>query len=153
VLGPEVQLVAGKFDIPYDKLISPYVGSNIDLHREFKTGSEVEAKENVVAYARTEFLLQEPQRIRFRFGSNDGIKVWLDGNMLLRNEVQRVVLEGNDIIDLTEPLAAGSHTLVFKINQVRGEWGFVFNLSQTDDWPISLQQLSESKPSELNMPK
>lgn len=153
VLGPEVQLVAGKVDIPYDKLISPYVGSNINLNREFKTGSEVEAKENVVAYARTEFHLQEPQQIRFRLGSNDGIKVWIDGNLLLRKENQRSVSEGNHIVDLTEPLAAGSHTLVFKINQVRGEWGFVFNASQTDDWPISLQPLSESEPSEPNKPK
>jgi len=145
VMGPEVQLLAGKVDVAPDKVILPYIGSNINLLREFRTGSAAEAKENVVGYARTEFHLKEPQKIRFRFGSDDGIKVWIDGNLLLRNEVRRGVFEGSDVVDLGEPLTAGFHTLVFKISQGSGEWGFVFNASQPDDWPILMAPLPESK--------
>ena len=116
--------------------------------REFGTGNAAEAKENVVGYARTEFHLKEPQKIRFRFGIDDGIKAWIDGKLLLRTDARRGVFEGNDIVELGEPFTAGSHTLVFKINQGSGEWGFAFAASQPDDWPILLSPLPESKTTE-----
>jgi eukaryotic-like serine/threonine-protein kinase len=136
--GAEEQLIVGKVVGKPDKVMSVLTGAKVDLLAAFASGNDVTVLENVIGYARTSFYLDEPQRIRFRFGSDDGIKVWIDDKVLLRNSVRRSVFEGNDIVDLNEPLAAGLHTLVFKINQSNGEWGFAFSAAQIDDWPLVL---------------
>ncbi len=136
-LGPEAKLLAGESIAP-DKEIDCYSGGEVDLIREFG------ARKNVVMYARMQFMLDQPQRVRFRIGSDDGIKAWIDGKLLYRNPVARPLYEGNDIIDTSDNLAAGTHTLVLKISQGEYNWGFMLNLAQTDGWPLENSPASSS---------
>ncbi len=136
-MEPEAKLIAGESVTP-DKVISCYAGSEVDLIHEFGTQT------NAVIYARLQFQLAMPQRIRFRFGSDDGIKAWIDGDLLLRNAVTRGVYEGNDIVDTTDELPAGTHTLVLKITQGAGGWGFVLNLAEPSGWPLEYFPVPQS---------
>ncbi len=133
--GPEAKLVAGE-TVVANRSISAYVGANVDLRAQFASKDASIAMGNMVGYALMKFELSGPQRIRFRFGSDDGIKVWLDGKPLLRNPVARALFEGNDIVELNDPVASGTHSLVIKVTQASRQWGFVFNTSQPDDWPL-----------------
>jgi len=136
-MDPETKLIAGE-SVPPDRIISCYTGANVDLIHEF--GKQT----NAVIYARLQFQLAKPQRMRFRFGSNDGIKAWIDGDLLLRNAVARGVFEGNDIVDTTDELLAGTHTLILKITQGDGGWGFVFNPAEPSGWPLEYLPVPQS---------
>ena len=57
-------------------------------------------------------------------GSDDGIKVWLDGNLLLQHDVSRGVQPDQEELELGLP--RGEHRLLLKINNGQGDFGFYF---------------------------
>jgi putative heme-binding domain-containing protein len=72
-------------------------------------------------YAYTRIESGSPQQLLLLVGSDDGIKVWLNGKMLLRNEVIRGALPFQDT--LTLELAPGSNDLLLRVQNVSGECG------------------------------
>ena len=57
-------------------------------------------------------------------GSDDGIKVWLDGRPLLEHDVSRGVRPDQEELELRVP--HGEHRLLVKINNGQGDFGFYF---------------------------
>jgi len=63
-----------------------------------------------------------------RFGSDDGLVVWLNGKKLLSKDVPRVAGPDQDRLDL--PLSAGENQLLLKIYNRTGGHAFYFSLRQ-----------------------
>jgi alpha-galactosidase len=63
-------------------------------------------------------------------GSDDGIKVWLNGALLLAHDVERGVGRNQERVDL--PLRRGGNTLLLKISNGSGPTGFTFSFSPED---------------------
>jgi len=57
-----------------------------------------------------------------RCGSADGIKVWLNGQVVHANEVQRAHTAGSDEVPVY--LKAGTNRILVKIDNTTGGWGF-----------------------------
>jgi alpha-galactosidase len=60
------------------------------------------------------------------FGSDDGIKAWLNGNIILNRDVDRAVKPNEDNAELK--LTRGENKLLLKINNNSGASGFYFSL-------------------------
>ena len=73
-------------------------------------------------------------------GSDDAIKVYLNGEELLSNYVMRPV--GADQESVTISLRPGENTLVLKIVNGAGPAGFYFKATEEDDAPTSLAPLA-----------
>ncbi len=80
----------------------------------------------VVAYAFCTIESPEDTRVTAALGSNDGIKVFLNGQQLFEDHRLRLVKIDEDKVEL--PLRQGINRLLLKIDQGRGQWGFCFRI-------------------------
>lgn len=80
--------------------------------------------EGGVAYAYRVFEVEHDTEMTVALGSNDGIKLWLNGTLLLENKASRTARPGDEQIIL--PLKKGKNTVLLKIDQIGGGWGFYF---------------------------
>jgi HEAT repeat protein len=86
--------------------------------------------ESRVAYVRTSVYSEIEQPARLEIGSDDGVKVWLNGKQVHANNVPRAVTVGADKVAVT--LKKGWNTLMFKINQNNQGWGFCAKFAKPD---------------------
>ena len=77
--------------------------------------------ENRAAYLRTEIWSEQAQRAKMELGSDDGVKVWLNGELVHANNASRVVTPGDDVFAIN--LQQGRNSLLLKITQGAGGWG------------------------------
>lgn len=77
-----------------------------------------------VAYAYRIFEVDIDKTIHISMGSNDGVKLWLNGELLLSSKANRVARPGDESVVL--PLKKGLNTVLLKIDQLGGGWGFYF---------------------------
>lgn len=80
--------------------------------------------ENVVAYARRTVMMPEAKKVRFGIGSNDGVRVWVNGKLVLDRQVGRRARVNDDII--TVALQKGDNDILVKVDQLKRGWGFYF---------------------------
>lgn len=78
------------------------------------------AGENRVAYLRTHLFSPRAQRARLEIGSDDGVKVWLNGALVHGKNAPRGVRPGEDIVAVD--LREGWNTLLLKVTQGAGDW-------------------------------
>ena len=77
--------------------------------------------DNRVAYLRTTIDSLAKQAVNLEIGSDDGVKVWLNGKLVHANNTLRGVVPGQDRPRAT--LVEGKNTLLLKITQGGGGWG------------------------------
>ncbi len=94
--------------------------STVDL------AGEVGTSDFAVGYAWAEIVLSEKRSATLGLGSDDGIKVWLNGKLVHENWVARAVRTDDDLVPLE--LAAGKNRLLLKVQNARGAWGFTCRL-------------------------
>ncbi|MET6996080.1 DUF4838 domain-containing protein [Chitinophaga defluvii] len=80
--------------------------------------------ENVVAYAQRTITAATARSMKFGVGSNDGVKVWINGKVVLDRPVARKAQPNQDIINVN--LKEGANTILVKVDQLKGGWGFYF---------------------------
>lgn len=90
----------------------------IDLTKIF------DPSENVVAYARRAIYADRAENVQFGVGSNDGVRVWVNGRLVLDRQVGRRAQVNDDII--TVPLQQGENEILVKVDQLKRGWGFYF---------------------------
>ncbi|MBN2274598.1 MAG: serine hydrolase [Bacteroidales bacterium] len=78
----------------------------------------------VICYALAEIVMDEPGKILAGLGSDDGVKVWLNGKEVHRNYIDRAVSVDDDIFEIS--LNEGSNQLLIKILNAREDYGFSF---------------------------
>lgn len=76
-----------------------------------------------MAYGYLEFQSSTRQTVALKLGSDDGIKVWCNGNLLLSNHLHRPLNPGDDVIRV--PVQSGLNRLLVKVDQGVEGWGFV----------------------------
>ena len=79
-------------------------------------------KEHSVAYAYAEVEAAGATTILVGVGSDDGVKVWLNGKLVHENWILRDVQKDQDIALLN--LQQGTNRLLVKIQNAKGDWGF-----------------------------
>ncbi|MHC4537839.1 MAG: hypothetical protein ACYS6K_28235 [Planctomycetota bacterium] len=80
----------------------------------------------VVAYAWAQVNMAEETKGVLGIGSDDSIKVWLNGKLVHKNLVTRGVIADNDRVPVT--FKKGENQLVLKIINYGGPWGFACRL-------------------------
>ena len=77
-----------------------------------------------VAYAYRKVETDEDKTIQISMGTNDGVKLWLNGELLLESKASRAARPGDESVAL--PLKKGTNTVLLKFDQLGGGWGFFF---------------------------
>jgi hypothetical protein len=75
-----------------------------------------------VAYAACEIYSSEERAGWFDFGSDDGLKAWLNGEPIVSKDVYRCAAPAQDLVHVR--LRQGWNSILCKIGQAEGEWGF-----------------------------
>jgi len=93
---------------------------------------------NCAAYGYTEIEVAEACDATVRVGSDDGIKVWINGETVHENNVDR----GADIDQDQAPikLKAGLNKILVECTQGGGGWNYLTRLTTTDGYPLAFEQ-------------
>lgn len=83
-------------------------------------------KDFAYAYALTEIKTDAPRKVVLAVGSDDGIKIWLNGKLVHDKWIGRGVVKDDDLVPLQ--LEKGSNQLLLKVQDMEGGWGFVARL-------------------------
>lgn len=76
----------------------------------------------------------EPKDVMFRVGSNDSVKVFLNGEVVWNNKAERVASVDDDLVPVALP--SGVSTVMLKISQASYSWGLYFRISQLDSTEV-----------------
>jgi hypothetical protein len=95
----------------------------VDLHATFGT----EPKDNVVAYAYTVIDAERAGAAVLSLGSDDGARVWLNGELVHDVLAARGVRPDDDLMPIE--LREGRNSLLIKVEQGRGNWGFMARIA------------------------
>jgi hypothetical protein len=117
----EPQVRIGEEDYEWANLQSEY--GVIELTQVFDTWF-------VVAFAWAQIDMAEETQGVLGIGSDDCIKVWLNGKLVHKNMVTRGVVPDNDRVPVT--FKKGENQLVMKILNYGGPWGFTCRLLSTE---------------------
>jgi len=94
----------------------------IDLEGRFAFGMN----EKSVGYAFCNILSNKDRIALFKLRSDDGIKVWLNGENIITNDVARGLGTEEDVV--TAYLTKGENRLLIKVSDHYGGWGFSCDL-------------------------
>jgi hypothetical protein len=83
-------------------------------------------KENAVAYAWAVIHADEACQVQMRLGSDDGCKVWLNGELVHNQPGDRGLQRDGDRFDVK--LVAGDNPLLVKVEQGGGDWALCVRL-------------------------
>jgi tetratricopeptide (TPR) repeat protein len=92
--------------------------------------------EHAIAYATGDFELKEPQEVTFRLGADDLHELWIDEELVHQNVGIVGIAEGRQ--QFTHTLDQGKHSVMIKVTQGIGEWGFVIDAADSDGWPLPI---------------
>ncbi len=90
----------------------------------------ISRSDNVLAYAYCEIESKESCARTLALGSNDGIRVWLNGLQVWDLPVPRGIKKDNDLVPIV--LKKGRNTLLLKVEEGSGSWGFCCRLLDFD---------------------
>jgi len=99
----------------------------LDLSKLFR-------KDNCAAYLRNKVWSDKNQNVRLELGSDDGVKAWLNGQLVHSNNANRGVALGADKVEVI--LKKGWNTLMLKITNGSGEWGACARIRALDGGKI-----------------
>jgi len=94
-------------------------------------GALLGGAEHVSAYALVRIYSSEKQQVAALFGSDDHIRLWLNGKLVHERMHQRIALVDEDVIPAK--LEAGWNSLLAKVVNVTGEHILYLRLSDTTD--------------------
>ncbi len=86
--------------------------------------------DNRAAYLRTNVWSDREENVLLELGSDDGIKVWLNGRLVHANNATRAVTPGQDKVEVT--LKQGWNALMLKVTQGGGEWAVCARIRRLD---------------------
>jgi hypothetical protein len=100
----------------------------IDLAAQFNPNS------NVCAYGLVFVKSPTARKAKLSAGSDDGIKAWVNGKVVVSNNCDRGAAPGQENVEVD--LQAGWNQMLLKITQGGGGWGFYCELQTPDGKPM-----------------
>lgn len=91
------------------------------------------------AYAYAEIAVPEAKDVVVRTGSDDGIKVWLNGQSIIENNIDRGCAPDQD--QGAGRLQAGVNSILVQVTQILGGWNFCLRLTQPDGAPLAFERV------------
>ena len=85
---------------------------------------------NSVVYLQRDINCDRDTTIKAYFGSDDGLKVWLNNNLIINHKIDRGCSPNQDTADLK--LTKGNNKLFIKVNNNQGGFAFYFSLFEHD---------------------
>jgi RHS repeat-associated protein len=139
--------LTGSF-IPNENQIMPSNGSTSDsnLWLPYNSGSgildynvaldnlgaqEAGSATNVAAYSSVYVYSPVSRPIKLKVGSDDGVRVWLNGSLVLSNDVYRGITIDNDVV--ASSLNQGWNRLLVKVSQGVGGWSQSVRIEDISD--------------------
>ena len=125
----------------YDQTFGPEADATIDLSKKYAPDDYSwvlvpQIKDNVVnnvlpadkkiSFAGRRLFVPSERELELSLGSDDGLQVFLDGNMVYENRVNRGAAAGQDQVKLQ--LSPGTHTVVLKIVNTGGIGGMYWRM-------------------------
>jgi HEAT repeat protein len=86
----------------------------LDLHKEVSRGG------NICVYLKCQIRSPEKQKARLEVGTDDGVKVWLNGKLIHDNDVARSLEINQDKVPVT--LNEGWNDLLVRVTEGGGDW-------------------------------
>ena len=83
--------------------------------------------DDAVAYLRTQVWSPDAREVQFELGSDDGVKVWVNGEEVHANNVSRGVTVGEDKFPVK--LTPEWNVILLKVVQGAGDWGFALRIA------------------------
>lgn len=91
-------------------------------------------QEEAAAYAVTWIHSPVEREVLLSLGSDDGIRVWLNDDLVWQNPRERHLIPDQDVVRVH--LIQGYNTVRLKVANNKGEWGFSFRVLSTDGKPL-----------------
>lgn len=91
--------------------------------------------ENVAAYAFTKIVSDRDRTVTLLTGSDDTISVWVNGKSVLAKDVYRGAALDSDRTSIN--LKKGENTVLVRVFQGGGGWGFYFRLADEFGLPVT----------------
>jgi hypothetical protein len=85
-----------------------------------------------VAYAKTTIQLKQAGKIKIGLGSNDGVKLWINGVLVHTNKTARKAVPNQDIVKVN--MRKGNNNILIKVDQTGGGWGFYFTFIEGSEF-------------------
>jgi CubicO group peptidase (beta-lactamase class C family) len=85
-----------------------------------------------LAYAYTEIYSDDEQTCKFLVGSDDGVKVWLNGELIHSNDAARALTPREDILEGT--LNEGNNRLLVKVTDFIRDWGVIVEVMDSTSY-------------------
>lgn len=130
VLEKEYEADGRKFQ--WQAFVTPDVMGVVNLEPQF------DPRQNVAAYAYTEITVAEAQDVLFKVGSDDDVKVWLNGQLIHANPASRPLRVDEDVVPTR--LEAGVNRILLKILQGGGQWEFCLRITDRDSRPLAFEE-------------
>jgi hypothetical protein len=143
-------LSAESFDLAHDKsffnetvpvdLATPVADVAWKQRDEFVDGKihALPAQENIAHYLFRTLTAPQDMKLVLQLGSDDGIRVWVNGNEKLNKKIVRGTVANQE--QVTVDLEQGENQLLIKISQGGGACGFYFNYGSSD-LPADIQRI------------
>lgn len=97
--------------------------------------------DNAVAYLQTKIWSPRAQQATLRLGSDDGVKVWLNGELVHANNAHRGVTPDEDRVAVS--LREGVNSLLLKVTNGPGDWGAIVRFMGEGNRPLrNLREIS-----------
>lgn len=133
------------FDEAFDQEFMPtkWMKFNIELSKSIL----VVNAENASAYVRTTITATADRRVSLFVGSDDSLKVWVNGKMVHQNKVFRGTESTPD--EVVADLKKGENTFLAKVTNATGGDGFKFNYGNKLDRDLDVAAKDPSKLKQL----
>ena len=92
-------------------------------------------KDRAIAYAVTHIIADEEKDAVFSIGTDDGCKVWLNGQLILEHPAPRPPAPGQDQVPVT--LHKGRNTVMMKVTNEGGQWGLYLQVTDKAGKPLT----------------
>ncbi len=118
--------------------------NSIDFNSAYKNFASITNNDNLSTYASVYVYSPTDQALKLKIGSDDGIKLWLNGTLVHSNKVDRGVIADNDSLNVS--LTPGWNRLISKISQGTGGHGLAARFTDVAGIPITNLKFAINNP-------